>query len=638
MPSRLGRALHRGQASFRRCKTVVRRVSCDLQRAAGIRVARSQEPLRWLSLGSWKNTRACSVRAPCRLGCDPPARRKGALHRREAFFLLCKTVVPNASCDLHHAAGLCVTDARAQLRWLCLGKWHNTRACRARAPCRPAATCLRDLEECCTGERPLCFRARPWCDVRAVTSIALPAFAWHGCKGHCSGCLSGGGRTRKLAMRARRAALVVVCLHDPKGHCTGGRPFPLGVRHCCNMRAVTSNRQPAFAWPTHEPHCVGCVSGGDRPRKLAARERRVALAAAGPGASERYCTGGRHLIFGARPWCDVRALTSSSAASIRVARAQAPLRWLSLGRWRNTRAFRAQTPCRAECDRSACPEIELHRRKGSLLRCKMVVRRASCVLQRTTGIHMARTQAPLRWLSLVRWRKHEIVACTLRRAGCSRSTPYARTQHTREASLLRCKTVVRRASCDLQQRSRHSRGTRTSATAVAVSRKMAKNTSFSRARHAALVAVGIRSMQKHCTGDRPLSYGTRPWCDVRAVTSNAQPAFAWHARKRQGAGCLSEDGENTSLSRARSAALDAVGIRSMQGHCTSERPLSYGARLGCDVRAVTSNAQPAFAWHARKRQGAGCLSEDGEKHELVARTPCRSGCCRYTLYARTLHK
>ena len=37
-------------------------------------------------------------------------------------------------------------------------------------------------------------------------------------------------------------------------------------------------------------------------------------------------------------------------------------------------------------------------------------------------------------------------------------------------------------------------------------------------------------MEGHCTGERSLSFGARPWCDVRAVAFNTQPAFAWHTR------------------------------------------------------------------------------------------------------------
>ena len=53
-----------------------------------------------------------------------------------------------------------------------------------------------------------------------------------------------------------------------------------------------------------------------------------------------------------------------------------------------------------------------------------------------------------------------------------------------------------------------------------------------RARCAALVVVGAYSMKGHCTGERPLSFGASPWCDVSAAASNSQPAFAWRALER----------------------------------------------------------------------------------------------------------
>ena len=98
------------------------------------------------------------------------------------------------------------------------------------------------------------------CDVRAVASNAQPVFVWHTRKRHCGGCLSAGGETRKLAARARRATLVVVGLHTMKGHCAGERPLSFGARPWCDVRAVTSNVKPAFACPTRERHCAGCLS------------------------------------------------------------------------------------------------------------------------------------------------------------------------------------------------------------------------------------------------------------------------------------------------------------------------------------------------------------------------------------------
>ena len=228
--TRYERVLHRREASLFRRKTVVRRASCDLQHAAGIRVARAQAPLRWVSLGRWRNTRACRARAPCCAGCDRPLRYRRALHRREASLFWCKSVVRRASCDLQHAAGIRVASAQAPLRWLSLESRRNTQGLAVRAPCRAACDRPSTIEVYCTGGRLLSFGARPWYDVRAVASNAHPAFAWHANNRHCAGCLSGDSETRQIAARTRRAALVVVGLRTMEWYFTGGRPLSFGAR------------------------------------------------------------------------------------------------------------------------------------------------------------------------------------------------------------------------------------------------------------------------------------------------------------------------------------------------------------------------------------------------------------------------
>ena len=93
---------------------------------------------------------------------------------------------------------------------------------------------------------------------------------------------------------------------------------------------------------------------------------------------------------------------------------------------------------------------------------------------------------------------------------------------------------------------------RTIATAVTVSREVAKHPNLPHARRVALVVVGLRTIEGRCTGGAPLSFGARPLCDVRAVTSNAQPAFAWHANDRHCGGYLvREVAQHASLLRAR---------------------------------------------------------------------------------------
>ena len=115
------------------------------------------------------------------------------------------------------------------------------------------------------------------------------------------------------------------------------------------------------------------------------------------------------------------------------------------------------------------------------------------------------------------------------RADCGRPMPYVRALHRREASLFRRATVVRRASAAgfaRHARARHCAGClRGGGTARELP---------ARARRAALVVVGLCLILGHCTAKRPLSFCARPWYDVPA-----QPAFAWHARARHCAGCLS---------------------------------------------------------------------------------------------------
>ena len=187
---------------------------------------------------------------------------------------------------------------------------------------------------------------------------------------------------RKFAAQARRDALIVLGPSNVEGYCTGGRPLSFGAKPWCDERAVTSIAQPAFTWYANKCHCAGYLSEGGETRELAAHARRVALVVIGLRIMKGHCTGGRPLSSGATPRHVVREL--------------APLRWLSLGRWRNTRACRARAPCRARCDRYTHYERAPYRRETSLLRRNTVVRRVSCDLQRAAGIHVAREQAPLR--------------------------------------------------------------------------------------------------------------------------------------------------------------------------------------------------------------------------------------------------
>ena len=63
-----------------------------------------------------------------------------------------------------------------------------------------------------------------------------------------------------------------------------------------------------------------------------------------------------------------------------------------------------------------------------------------------------------------------------------------------------------------------------------------------RARRAALVVVGL-PYKGRCDGERPLSFGARPWCDVPAAASNFKPAP--RGLRGAGAAALAVSGEET---------------------------------------------------------------------------------------------
>ena len=153
--------------------------------------------------------------------------------------------------------------------------------------------------------------------------------------------------------------------------------------------------------------------------------------------------------------------------------------------------------------------------------------------------------------------------------------------------------------------------------------------------------VGLCTMKGHCTGERHLPFGARPQCDVAITTFKKQPAFEWHARARHCARCLSRGGAARKLAaRARRAAPVVVGLGRIQGHCTSEKPLSFGARPWYDVPATASNAKSAAAREPSAHAPALAVSREIRRstRACCARAPCRDGCGRLRPYARALHQ
>ena len=141
-----------------------------------------------------------------------------------------------------------------------------------------------------------------------------------------------------------------------------------------------------------------------------------------------------------------------------------------------------------------------------------------------------------------------------------------------------------------------------------------------RTRHAALAVVNSRPTKSRCAADGPLSFGAGPWLDVLTAASKPQPAVTWGARACHCVRCVSGGGAARGLAeRARHDVLVMVALRPLEGHGTSERPFSFGARPWCDVPAAASNARPAVALHARVGNCFRCLSGRGAALELAAR-------------------
>ena len=410
---------------------------------------------------------------------------------------------------------------------------------------------LRDMEGYCTGSRSLAFRARPWYDVRVVTSNTQLEIAWHANERHCAGYLSGGGKPHELAARARRGALAAVGLRTMEGHCTSGRRLSFGARPWCDVRAVASNAQPSFAWHARKRRCAGYLSGYGEIRKLEARAHRAALVDVAPRTIEEYCTGERILTLGARPWGDVLAVPSN-----------------------------------------AQPAFAWHANKRNCGGCQ------------SGGGEIRKLAARARLAALVVIGVRDMEGyCT---GGSSLSF------HVRQWYDVRAVTSNAQLEIAWPANERYCAGY------LSINGK--PHELAVRARRGALAAIGLRAMERHCTSDRPLSFVARPWFDVRAVASNAQPPFACHARKRRCAGCLSGCGEIRELeARAHRATRVDVGARTIERYCTGERILTLGARPWGDVRGVPSNAQPAFEWHVKTSATAVAVCREVAKHASLPR-------------------
>ena len=240
----------------------------------------------------------------------------------------------------------------------------------------------------------------------------------------------------------------------------------------------------------------------------------------------------------------------------------------------------------------------MHQREGSLLRCKAVLRHASHGLRRAAGMRVcAHAITPPPSLSIGRRRSTR--ACGARatsRAGCSRPMPYERPLHQREASLLRCKAVLRHTSCGLA----HSR----------LARVRTRDCATMCARAATARALcGEEAQQarlRHCAGwsrlhtlKGPRTREEASLVRCKTVVPRAGLGLA-HGRlvcacvlmrARHRARSLWGGGAARALAtRARRASQIGNGNPSLEGRCASTKALSFGARPWWHASALASRA------------------------------------------------
>ena len=224
-----------------------------------------------------------------------------------------------------------------------------------------------------------------------------------------------------------------------------------GHAAACPLRPLTHSRgsrdkragAPALRW----------LSLGRRRSTRARKARAVRFAGSDwPCVSEIHCTSKRPPIRCKAVVRCARCGLPHSRLS-RNKRTGAPLRWLSLGRRRSTRACDARALRRNGCGRSTCYQMSMHQRKVSSLRCKAVVRCARCSLSHKQAFAwQTRVRATTLAISLHKnCGAARALATHPRRAAMVVVDLRAKKGHcTSERPPNRCKTVLRRVCCGLQ--------------------------------------------------------------------------------------------------------------------------------------------------------------------------------------------
>ena len=170
------------------------------------------------------------------------------------------------------------------------------------------------------------------------------------------------------------------------------------------------------------------------------------------------------------------------------------------------------------------------------------------------------------------------------------------------------------------------------APALAVSGEETHHSGFLlRARHAAVVVVGVGPTDRRCSDERPFYFGARSWCDVPTEASNAKPAPRATRRRRAGARCLWGGGAALELAaRARRTALVVVGLVSKKGAASARglSPSTCGCGATCQLRPQRQASAACRTAQARRRSLS--LGRRRSTQACCARAPCCAGCARHS--------
>ena len=300
---------------------------------------------------------------------------------------------------------------------------------------------------------------------------------------------------------------------------------------------------------------------------------------------------------------------------------------------RSTRDCSACAPCRAGCDRPIRKRRAQRRRDACLPRRALVVRRASCGLQRQASAPVLRAAAAGAPALAVSGWKRSTRACCARapcRAGWDRPMRVRRAMHQRKTCPLRRAPVVRRVSCGFQRQASAAclaRRRRACARCLGVE---TQHSSLLCARRAALVVISpygnIRALRPRVASLlRRTPVVRRPSCGLQRQASAAGLA----RRRRACARCLGVETQHSSLLCARRTALVVIGpyenIRALRRRVASlhrrapvVRRVSCGLQRQASAPALGGEGAPALAVLGRRRSTRACCS----------RAPCRAGCDR----------